>query len=1158
MHNGGAMAFGNDGLLYITTGDGGDREVAQPLDNVCGSIIRLNDDGTVPDSNPFTKASGYANSYRCADSGGYVPGDAPDDSVCSEVFANGLRNPFRIAMDPGTTDKVLFSIGAVGAQHTEALYYGGTDYEGANYGWPKYEGPCVPGGHDDCPALGDDRYVKPFHWYEHINPSGTGGCVGGQAFVPAGVWPEEFKFLFLDFIFLKLYTLQTDVQSRACDDCNPPKPPTRNETFYRSIQEDGESVNNARMTHVFFGPYQNTQALYVIKFGQQDTVLRIRYSGIDDTPPEPAFSFQMVTETSVQFDGSASYDPEGMPLTYSWEFGDGGASTDEKPLHEYAGSGEYTATLFVTDAAGQKQQVSQTVKVGQVPTVNILSPTIFDFFSVGQILRIQGEASDFEGNAIADDKLEWEVRQHHADHWHPFLDVTPGNNLEIPSAPEPEDYLAATNSFLEVILTATDLNGLTNTVSIEVKPRVVMVDVDTIPQGLEIVIDDYEIVSPYTITSWDGFDLPVEVEDQPPYVFQKWSDGLTDRSRIMAVSTDLTDPKIVAHFCLALDNACSENEDCCSGYCGTAKECEIQSNDDRATATPALSNSTMAPSNSTMAPSNSTLAPAPTSPPSNFSLAAPTSPPVPAPTLPPVVFTLPPTSDISPPAQPPVQGTLETPADQDDEVEPSEEDEPWTPVFDDAIDYDSTTDSLNDFEGNQAESSSNSGGLEAIIIVLLVLSTLALLALCFCCYIKRRKNHDDGEYRDSVIKSFYGRGTMEDEDDASSKTGSDKDRARRTHAVGNVSTDESHSQEEYHSAHSSASDMEEGKDKIDERLFVGSTGVSQGPVVPFPPMTEQSGASRDVEFGAVYNVYDVNEPSPPTDSEYSGEGGILSYSSTHLVDSSAYENSALYENMNDTSVLLPPTMMQCDLMDDVESSQVDDESVTERVAELSVQGAVNVSSDPVSLKLQQDHTQSNSLLSFQETSSQKREFTSDLQKETSLGVEPAEKAVPIPEPHVEEYALGVTENLHPSEDSRFIGAAALEEADESMFSYMSEVSQEAKRSMETSLLGSTAVVEEMDDSIVSCDQAPHATELPEVSATETQPPVFELPIDTTPPAKTPFKSRSSAVGEDTPDTVASMTPTPNSKRSGKPWASDLQLVSSDLSKYTSSRDDLEA
>ena len=59
-----------------------------------------------------------------------------------------------------------------------------------------------------------------------------------------------------------------------------------------------------------------------------------------------------------------------------------------------------------------------------------------------------------------------------------------GNDFDLYGAPEPEDYFAATNSFLKIVLTAEDEYGLSDTVSVDVKPHVVMVNVTTKPAGL--------------------------------------------------------------------------------------------------------------------------------------------------------------------------------------------------------------------------------------------------------------------------------------------------------------------------------------------------------------------------------------------------------------------------------------------------------------------------------------------------------------------------------------------------------------------------------------------------------------------------------------------------------------------------------------------------
>ena len=77
VHNGGNIAFGNDGMMYVTTGDGGSRNpaVSQDPSHLHGSILRLRDDGTVPNDNPLA-----ADGVRCGLSGGKT-----SNGVCSEM-----------------------------------------------------------------------------------------------------------------------------------------------------------------------------------------------------------------------------------------------------------------------------------------------------------------------------------------------------------------------------------------------------------------------------------------------------------------------------------------------------------------------------------------------------------------------------------------------------------------------------------------------------------------------------------------------------------------------------------------------------------------------------------------------------------------------------------------------------------------------------------------------------------------------------------------------------------------------------------------------------------------------------------------------------------------------------------------------------------------
>jgi PKD repeat protein len=242
------------------------------------------------------------------------------------------------------------------------------------------------------------------------------GCVSGAAFVPEGVWPEEYKFLFADYVFQNVYTLIEDPDNE-CRTCSPPVPRSRNETFYESIKLPSDGKNQAKIVDIFFGPYKDTQALYVVRFGTYDTVIRIKYTGVMNSPPVVNFEFDdsrgYDVGEAVAFDGSGSSDPEGNPLVFKWFFGDGNESNEISPTHVYENTGEYTVTLFVEDSLKQVQQLSKTVSVGDPPVVTILSPAEGDQFYVGQVLTVKGEAFHLNGTAFADSELVWEVRKHH-------------------------------------------------------------------------------------------------------------------------------------------------------------------------------------------------------------------------------------------------------------------------------------------------------------------------------------------------------------------------------------------------------------------------------------------------------------------------------------------------------------------------------------------------------------------------------------------------------------------------------------------------------------------------------------------------------------------------------------------------------------------------
>lgn len=164
-HNGGGMKFGPDGYLYLSVGDGGGTQGdpdgnAQNLSVLLGKILRLDvndvesDRYAIPPDNPFLN----------------VPNAAP------EIWAYGLRNPWRISFDRETGDLYIADVGWAGAEEVNFVPSGSKG--GMNFGWNIYEGNNRL---SDKP-IGED-YQPPFTVYDHTQGcSVTGGYVyrGGQ------------------------------------------------------------------------------------------------------------------------------------------------------------------------------------------------------------------------------------------------------------------------------------------------------------------------------------------------------------------------------------------------------------------------------------------------------------------------------------------------------------------------------------------------------------------------------------------------------------------------------------------------------------------------------------------------------------------------------------------------------------------------------------------------------------------------------------------------------------------------------------------------------------------------------------------------------------------------------------------------------------------
>jgi glucose/arabinose dehydrogenase len=190
-HNGGDVEFDRAGNLLVSIGDagrdprgdsgsGGSNDAAQDLSLLNGKIVRITRSGQPAPGNPL---SGPGTS-RCATSGTA----APSSTRCQEIFAWGLRNPYRIAVDRNDGSGRFF-INDVGQSTFEEVDVGAV---GANYGWPSREGPCPQADTPPCPGP-SAGLTDPITAYGRT----TGRFITAGAFVPDGMWPATYDGAYL-------------------------------------------------------------------------------------------------------------------------------------------------------------------------------------------------------------------------------------------------------------------------------------------------------------------------------------------------------------------------------------------------------------------------------------------------------------------------------------------------------------------------------------------------------------------------------------------------------------------------------------------------------------------------------------------------------------------------------------------------------------------------------------------------------------------------------------------------------------------------------------------------------------------------------------------------------------------------------------------------
>ncbi|WP_299434993.1 PQQ-dependent sugar dehydrogenase [uncultured Maribacter sp.] len=248
-HNGGKIAFGPDGYLYISVGDGGGggdpKKNAQNLDNIFGSILRIDVD--IDGSNPLESNSDLPN-------GNYeIPEDNPRVGLSGlgELYAWGIRNTWKFSFDSENGNFWGADVGQDDMEEINLIKKGG------NYGWNRFEGNTTE---NIDTNLATNPDIKPIFQYNHDkgDVSITGGYVyRGQSNNSL----IQGKYIYADYVSGRVWSLDYDANSNNYI----------SELLFRTNGEFISSFGLDESGELYFSGYGTEAKIYKIVGGEVDT-----------------------------------------------------------------------------------------------------------------------------------------------------------------------------------------------------------------------------------------------------------------------------------------------------------------------------------------------------------------------------------------------------------------------------------------------------------------------------------------------------------------------------------------------------------------------------------------------------------------------------------------------------------------------------------------------------------------------------------------------------------------------------------------------------------------------------------------------------------------------------------------------------------------------
>ncbi len=561
-HSVGDVKFGPDGALYVTGGDGASYTFADygqdgsPV-NPCGDppagvggamypptaeggALRSQDARTTGDPTGLSGAMLRID----PDTGDPLP-DNPGTGTKNErrIIAYGLRNPFRFAFRPGTTDAYIGDVGWLAWEEVNRMPDAS---KVRNYGWPCYEGNSRQAGYEaiglnvcqNLYAEGSAAVERPLYTYNHnAKVAGEACAIGssstsGIAFYQGVTYPSAYNgaLFFADYARNCIWVMFPDANG-------VPNPDTR-QVF----------VDGARTpVDLEIGP--DGELYYADVAG--GTIQRVRSINPNQAPTAAleATPRSGNAPLTVHFDATGSTDPNEDELDYAWDLDDDGVyddSTDATPTRTYTQDGNITVRLRVTDPSGASDTEQTELTVGTLPTVAITSPAVSSSYTVGETVSFSGTATAPDGSPIPSDRLTWTLDLNHCSainesschvhHIQNYVGVRSGT-FKYPDHEYP--------SHITLSLTAQLPSGLRGKASLRIDPKTTDLRIESVPAGMTVAVGGEASTTPFTRRVARGSTVgvaapPSQFLQGSSYGFTSWSDGGQSTHQFTAPDTAST------------------------------------------------------------------------------------------------------------------------------------------------------------------------------------------------------------------------------------------------------------------------------------------------------------------------------------------------------------------------------------------------------------------------------------------------------------------------------------------------------------------------------------------------------------------------------------------------------------------------------------------